>query len=689
MRTHVRLRAFIAAAVWAAGPATLAAVLLGDGDFKPSSWVVEAFLSPLAFESAVNETATRPTGGNPGACREIDVTVGAAPLEGAVVVHLFACAVWNTAEHGPVFALDASVDFVSRNGAPAQIGFVVRQGGKFYGCIVDSQASTTNWTTFARRGLTSDDFEPLLPTDIGRPDFSATGGELRFGFASGQLGAMGGGATRFVHCVDNWSLAINPLPAAVAAADGDFAEGAWEWEAVLSTLGNASAINAVTTRPTGGNPGSYRVIDATVGTAPVEGAAAVQLAAGVVWNPATMGPVRRLGMTLDFLSLSDAPTRIGFVVAQHGKYYAHVPATQAFAGQWTTFSAEALAADDFPPLMPFEAGRPDFSAAGGELRFGFATGQVGVYGDGRTSFVHGVDNWGLEVNPQAQAAVPPQGEFDEAEWDLQEFVSPVAQASVVNGVATRPTGGNPGAYREIDFSLGAAFDEGVSAVELFVPRTWSLATDGPIYTIDAALDFVSRTGAPAAVLFVVELNGDIFVHEFALQASAGTWTTFMANGLTAEDFRPIIPFQTGLPDLRGADGSVRFGFATGQVGEYAAGHTEFLVGFDNWSVVVNRSPSVEVPCGGSGRFARGDANADGRIDIGDAITVLTHLFARGSCSCKDAADANDDERLDIADAIKILAHLFARAGPLPPPFGACGDDPEGGALGCENFEPCP
>ncbi len=88
-------------------------------------------------------------------------------------------------------------------------------------------------------------------------------------------------------------------------------------------------------------------------------------------------------------------------------------------------------------------------------------------------------------------------------------------------------------------------------------------------------------------------------------------------------------------------------------------------------------------------FRRGDANADGKIDIADAVFLLGHLFAEGPApSCEDAGDANDDGRIDIADAIKILGHLFASAGPLPAPFGACDIDPTEDELRCVGFVPC-
>ncbi len=90
------------------------------------------------------------------------------------------------------------------------------------------------------------------------------------------------------------------------------------------------------------------------------------------------------------------------------------------------------------------------------------------------------------------------------------------------------------------------------------------------------------------------------------------------------------------------------------------------------------------------QFKRGDANADSRLDISDAVTVLIYLFenGRGPLRCEDAGDANDDGVLDIGDAIAILSHLFAHAGPLKPPFGECGIDPTEDGLDCLEFGPC-
>ncbi len=49
-------------------------------------------------------------------------------------------------------------------------------------------------------------------------------------------------------------------------------------------------------------------------------------------------------------------------------------------------------------------------------------------------------------------------------------------------------------------------------------------------------------------------------------------------------------------------------------------------------------------------FLRGDANADGVVNISDPSFILNALFTGGrQPDCDDAADANDDGLVDISD----------------------------------------
>jgi hypothetical protein len=94
--------------------------------------------------------------------------------------------------------------------------------------------------------------------------------------------------------------------------------------------------------------------------------------------------------------------------------------------------------------------------------------------------------------------------------------------------------------------------------------------------------------------------------------------------------------------------------------------------------------------GGGTAFRRGDADANGAVNITDAIFTLSHLFLGGPApGCLDAADADDDGALKITDAIYLLAGLFL-GGPQPPAPGAsaCGPDPGNDALPCSSYLPC-
>jgi hypothetical protein len=94
---------------------------------------------------------------------------------------------------------------------------------------------------------------------------------------------------------------------------------------------------------------------------------------------------------------------------------------------------------------------------------------------------------------------------------------------------------------------------------------------------------------------------------------------------------------------------------------------------------------VGMDMGPSVSFLRGDANADGDINITDGIFVLNYLFLGGAePPCLEAADSNDDDEHNITDGIFVLNYLFL-GGSVPPAPGPeqCGPDPSAdGGMGC-------
>ena len=98
-----------------------------------------------------------------------------------------------------------------------------------------------------------------------------------------------------------------------------------------------------------------------------------------------------------------------------------------------------------------------------------------------------------------------------------------------------------------------------------------------------------------------------------------------------------------------------------------------------------------------GHAARGDATADGIINVGDVIASLDYLFIGNfDPPCQDALDVDDSGLVDIGDPIAAMNYLFQGGSPPPPPvapppapFPACGADPTADGLGCAIFPPCP
>ncbi len=86
-------------------------------------------------------------------------------------------------------------------------------------------------------------------------------------------------------------------------------------------------------------------------------------------------------------------------------------------------------------------------------------------------------------------------------------------------------------------------------------------------------------------------------------------------------------------------------------------------------------------------FTRGDANADGEVDIADATATLGFLFeAEADVRCPKALDSNDDGSINISDPAYLLNFLFASGELIPPPYPDPGVDPTPDELPCGESE---
>jgi len=163
-----------------------------------------------------------------------------------------------------------------------------------------------------------------------------------------------------------------------------------------------------------------------------------------------------------------------------------------------------------------------------------------------------------------------------------------------------------------------------------------------------------HAGGAGAASRRISVNGSVVASNLAFPGT-GSWASYGEVSLAA--------------NLRAGRNSIEVAFSA------AAGSGNFL-NLDHLRVR-SRAPI----------FLRGDANADGGVDLSDAVALLLHLFGGRALECLAAADADGGGSLAITDAVRLLDLLF-RSGPaLPAPYPACGPAASPGP-GCEAYSPC-
>jgi hypothetical protein len=88
-------------------------------------------------------------------------------------------------------------------------------------------------------------------------------------------------------------------------------------------------------------------------------------------------------------------------------------------------------------------------------------------------------------------------------------------------------------------------------------------------------------------------------------------------------------------------------------------------------------------------YLRSDANADGRIDVADAIWMLSDLFLGGvHLDCEAASDSNADGAYDVADPTFVIQFQFLEGSAPPAPYPDCGTTPSQEAADCFDYPIC-
>jgi len=138
--------------------------------------------------------------------------------------------------------------------------------------------------------------------------------------------------------------------------------------------------------------------------------------------------------------------------------------------------------------------------------------------------------------------------------------------------------------------------------------------------------------------------------------SDGVYLPYFVNGLGG---RPPYSFPTS-------------GFVDGSVVRYNAANGAMLIEADDstltfWFYSVAQSSWVDVERLGGCCQHRGDANHDGRMDVGDLTFMVVYLFLNGATPpCFEEADVDASDSIDVSDVTAYILYMFS-GGPAPLP----------------------
>lgn len=194
-------------------------------------------------------------------------------------------------------------------------------------------------------------------------------------------------------------LAVSSMPG-VLFEDAEFAAADWTSAAIAEPAVNGPTFEQ-TSVAAGGNPGAWRRVTMTMpaGVSRLDVFATYQAAA---YDPATQGAIYVIELNYDCTSL---PGTLGagprLLIEQAGRRYTAGSASCAIP-TWTRVTPPPgrFGLADFVQVDgPACAGGacPDFSAAGGPIRFGFANANSGLPDSIGGSGGFGVDNWKVTV----------------------------------------------------------------------------------------------------------------------------------------------------------------------------------------------------------------------------------------------------------------------------------------------------
>jgi len=359
-----------------------------DGTFAPQL-VSQKIVDTTPGASATFASTTTSFGGPSGDWRQTSHTYA----NGAILVAHVDPSHYYSSNNVPFCKIDFAADLIHQTGATiggaVSYRLCVVQNGSYYGGP-SIDVFDALWTSYVQTGLTAADFTLFSGSGPSRPDFSCSRPWTEFGFITGNS-ANGGPVTK-VSGIDNWTITLHLDR--VALFDTDFLPGTWTSTKTFDWTPGALATTSTVTQPSGGAPGAYRETTHTWSNGGL-----IVSHMNPLW---VIDPAPEPIYSVTFLAQANHVTwttiggAVGLLctVRQNGFWFGG-PTINVTAPTWVSYNQE-LTSEDFTNVHGFGPLRPDFSATGTPLEFGYMTSNSAT--GGPVTKIIGVDSVFIRAN---------------------------------------------------------------------------------------------------------------------------------------------------------------------------------------------------------------------------------------------------------------------------------------------------
>ncbi|MCZ6792660.1 MAG: hypothetical protein O7J95_03495 [Planctomycetota bacterium] len=226
-------------------------------------------------------------------------------------------------------------------------------------------------------------------------------------------------------------------------------------------------------------------------------------------------------------------------------------------------------------------------------------------------------------------------------------------------------------------SAGFAFSLGVS-----------YQTAGGVTTYQFSDQVGTAANNTVELIITTEMGGEVEtqIPVTPNTATANNTPVNVTRGMALSGFAPNTDFFTVelMPEVGGP------GFFVGYVADLAGNNMNEIAATPAENCPLNEILLIQLTGKGpGGRFARGDADGNNRINVSDA-TIIIQVAAMNInpvFDCDEALDTDNNGQVNISDALPVLAWVFQRGPRLAAPFLACGTDDDADAVTCNANSP--